>query len=221
VAGHLFRAQLDVPRLDGQAPAVRHGVARVDGEVHEHLVELTRVGLDAAQVGIQGGGELDVLPDQPPQHLLHVRDEVVEVDNLRLEDLLPAEGQKLPGQARRALRRFQDLIDLPLEGIAVPQLPQRDLPVAGDDAEQIVEVVGHAAGEASHCLHLLRLHELAFEAHFVGDVVLHRHVVDDPAGVVAHGPDRRVLLVERAVLAAVHHAALPDLPRAKASHMRR
>src|SRR6187549_2932666 len=33
----------DLLRLDGEAPAVRHGIARVQRKIHQHLLELTRV----------------------------------------------------------------------------------------------------------------------------------------------------------------------------------
>ena len=38
-----------VAGLDGQLAAVRHGVARVDGEVEQRVLELRRVGLDRPQ----------------------------------------------------------------------------------------------------------------------------------------------------------------------------
>jgi len=70
--------------------------------------------------------------------------------------------------------------------------------------------MGHPAGEPPDRLHLLGLQQLALEAYLVGDVTLDGHVVDEPAGGVAHGPDRRVFLEQRAVLAPVHQPALPD-----------
>ena len=90
-------------RLDREPPAFGHGVTRVDRQVHEDLLDLPGVRLDAAQAGLQGRRQLDVLPDEPPQHLLHVGDDGVEIEDPGLKDLLSAEGEQLPRQARGPL----------------------------------------------------------------------------------------------------------------------
>src|SRR5262249_34591034 len=54
-------AELLVARLDRQPAAVRHRVARVDGEVHHHLLELALVRPDTAGAGVEAGDELDAL----------------------------------------------------------------------------------------------------------------------------------------------------------------
>ena len=41
---------------------------------------------------------------------------------------------------------------------------EQHVAVAGDDGEQVVEIVGHAAGQPAHRLHLLRLAELLLQA---------------------------------------------------------
>jgi hypothetical protein len=49
--------------LDAELPAARHGVAGVDGEVHQHLLELAPVGLDEPQLGVAADLEVDVLTE--------------------------------------------------------------------------------------------------------------------------------------------------------------
>jgi hypothetical protein len=49
--------------LDAELPAARHGVAGVDGEVHQHLLELALVGLDEPQLGVADDLEIDVLTE--------------------------------------------------------------------------------------------------------------------------------------------------------------
>ena len=44
--------------------------------------------------------ELHVLADHAPQHLLHAREDLVQIDDLRLQHLLAAEGEQLPRQRR-------------------------------------------------------------------------------------------------------------------------
>ena len=50
VLSDVLLVELDILRVNREQPAVGHCVARVDGEVHEHLLELIRVG----EHGIQG-----------------------------------------------------------------------------------------------------------------------------------------------------------------------
>ena len=50
--------------------------------------------------------QIEPLADHPPKELLHLDDEGIEVDHLRLEDLFPAEGEQLPGERRGLLARF-------------------------------------------------------------------------------------------------------------------
>ena len=56
---------------------------------------------------------------------------------------------------------------------------QQHVRIAGDDHEQIVEVVGDAARQTSHGLQPLRMMELLFQAFSLGDVArIHHHSID-------------------------------------------
>ena len=78
---------------------------------------------------------------------------VVEVEPLRLQDLAAAEGEELAGQLGRPLAGALDLLDLAPFGIVRVEAGEEQLAVAGDDGDQVVEVVGDAAGELAHRLH--------------------------------------------------------------------
>ena len=92
-------------------PAVGHGVARVDREVQDHLLDLARVGPDVAECVGEPEREVDVLADQPAQHALACRaTTVVQIDDGRLEDLLPAERQQLARERGGALAGLPDLL---------------------------------------------------------------------------------------------------------------
>ena len=58
------------------------------------------------------GDELDVLADQPPQHLLDLGHDRVQVQDPGLQHLLAAEGQELAGEPGRALGGLRDLVDV-------------------------------------------------------------------------------------------------------------
>ena len=92
--------QLDIGGFNGQVSALRHGVAGVDGQVHDDLFDLSRVGLHLRQRGLQGGPQLHVFADQALQHFLDIGDHGIQVQHLGRQHLLPAEGQQLPGQGR-------------------------------------------------------------------------------------------------------------------------
>jgi len=72
-------------RLESQRSSRGHGVACVDGQVHENLLELAGIGLDGFERGVEDADELDVLADQAPQQLLYLDDDGVEVEHCRLK----------------------------------------------------------------------------------------------------------------------------------------
>src|SRR5437899_688203 len=151
--------EIDVARLDREPPASRHRVARVDREVHEYLLELGRVGLDPVALSVRGGCQGDVLSDQALEHRDRLADRGVEMQDARLEHLLSAERQELLGERGGSMRRPLDQIEVlarlrtPLEAL------QEDFAATMDDRQEVVEVVGHAAGETADRVHLLGLQE--------------------------------------------------------------
>ena len=139
----------------GEPAAVGHRVAGVDGEVDQHLLDLAGVGLDRPQVGRDASLQLDVLAERAAQQLLELGDDVVEVEHLRLHDFAAAEDQQLAGQRGRALARRG----------GSPRRPPRPSASSPADArrrrtrrscrmtrEEVVEVVGDAAGELAEAL---------------------------------------------------------------------
>ena len=99
------------------------------------------------------------------------------------------------------------------------ELAAQQLGVPADDAQEVVEVVGHAARQPAQGLHLLGLCQqlLGFLEGLGrplarGHVLLDGQVARDPAALVAHRRDRGLLPEELAVLAAVQELAPPDAP---------
>ena len=87
-------------------------------------------------------------------------DQLVDVDGLRIERLPPREGQKPLRQSRSAAGALHGVIGHAAQPRGVAREPALEkLDVADDDGEQVVEVVGDAAGELTDGLHLLRLPE--------------------------------------------------------------
>src|SRR5262249_13688977 len=77
----------------------------------------------------------------------------------RLEHLLAAEGEELARERRRAVGGVLDVLEPTARRIAGARLAQEEARAADDRGEEVVEVVGDAAGEPADRLHALRVAE--------------------------------------------------------------
>ena len=148
--------EIGVAGFDRQLAAVGHGVARVEREIEDAGLELRRVDLDGPQAGAADRLELDGLAERAHQKVGHADDELVGVDRARVERLPAREGEQPLRQLRGALGAGQGVVERAL-GARFDHPALRDVEVADDDGEQVVEVVRHAAGQLADRLHLLRL----------------------------------------------------------------
>ena len=181
VAPHVGFVHLDVRRLDNEVSPLRHGVARVDREVHDDLLELPRVDLHLAQVPGERRGEPHVGPQEPREQLLGTRQYFVDVEHLRLEHLLAAEREQLPRQRARSLGGLADLLDVFPLRLAGGAVLEQQLAVAQDHRQEIIEIVRHASRQPPHRLHLLCLDQLLLELALVRHIAHERFVVVDRA----------------------------------------
>ena len=83
--------QLHIAGLDFEFAAHGHGVARVNCQVHDDLLDLALVGFHVAQLRIQRQRYFDVFSQQPRKHFFHIGSERVEVEDRGRQDLLSAE----------------------------------------------------------------------------------------------------------------------------------
>src|SRR5262249_35000876 len=107
--------------------------------------------------------EGDVLANDAPEHALQARERFIEIDFLWQQYLLAAERQQLLRQPGGPLTRFLDLRQIRPARIAFERVRQQQLRVAEDRREQVVEVVGDAAGQAADALDLFRLQKALFD----------------------------------------------------------
>jgi hypothetical protein len=87
-----------IVRRDRQHAAVEHRVSRVDGEVEQHLLELSAIGAHAGERRRRREAKLDVLADDSLQHRRDPLGDLGEIEHCRLEHLLSAEGEELMRQ---------------------------------------------------------------------------------------------------------------------------
>ena len=167
----LPRHALDVARGDGQDPAPGHGVAGVQRQVEDDLLDLAAVRPDPRARRLRPGLDPDRRTDQPLQDLLHLEDHLVQIEDPELEHLPAAEGQQLLRERGGAARRGAHLADARAPRVLVAQSCQQGLGVAEDDGEQVVEVVRHAARQPADRLELLGLAQLLLEEAALGDVL--------------------------------------------------
>jgi hypothetical protein len=155
---------------DAAALGGAHGVAGVDGQVHDRGFQLALVGPHLRQVAAVVGDQLDVFAQQAAQQDLELGDQLAQVQHFALHGLLAREGQQLAHQVGGAHARLADLVEAFIRRIAhrvaVQQLVQAQL----DGGQQVVEVVRDAAGQLADGLHLLGLGQLQFDLLLLGHV---------------------------------------------------
>lgn len=86
---------------------MRHRVARVHREIHDHLLDGGRVREDAARGLGDEDIDLHAFADSSLDDALHSDDGLSEIDHVRLEHLLAAEGEQLPREV--AIRIVREL----------------------------------------------------------------------------------------------------------------
>ena len=102
-------------------------------------------------------------------------------------DLPAAEREQLARQARRALRRIDDVPrrHFPRHRIVLALQQRQREPL--DDGQDVVEVVSDAAGELADGLHLLRVAQLGLELALDGDVAADAEQRGNLAAGIAQG----------------------------------
>jgi len=163
------RVQMNVTQADAQRAALRHGVAGVDAEIHEHLMQL---GGDAGHLPGTGPGldaALDIAGKDVGDDAAHLADEHVEVDHGLSRFAAAGKGEHLLDHVRAAARAgFNHLKEFVRFGREV--LGAKDMKAHDDRSERVVEVVGDAADEDAEGFEALRAQELFFELFPLGDV---------------------------------------------------
>jgi len=146
VTGAVLPIKDDVVRLDGDLARIGDGVPGVDAQVGQDLVHLRGIDKDAFEIVPRQPGQIDVLADEPSQHLERTLHGLVEVQYLEVHGLLAGKRQKLARQIGRTLGGLLDLVQTGTHRLVRPDFQQGQLRMTNDDAKHIVEVMGDAAG---------------------------------------------------------------------------
>ncbi len=161
-------------RLDAELAAFGHCISGICGQIHQHLFDLPRVGLDGTRLSVQPKNNFNILSDQLAQHLRDFPDDLIHANKFGRTRPLPAEGQELARQSAGLICRPGDFGDSrPVSGQGggvSAKVGGNHFRIPENDGQQIVEVVGDAAGKPPDALQLLSLAQLVFEVLATGKV---------------------------------------------------
>jgi hypothetical protein len=138
-------------------------------------------------------------------------DDRLKGDNVPVLGLLAAVGEDLLHETPGPDAGFLDFLQAHAGRVAGVRVGDGQLGVAQDGGEDVVEVMGDAAGQLADGFQLLRLPELRRQFQFAGHIAFDRHIVDNPALVIPDGRNGGVLFVKFSVLAFVAKMAVPHL----------
>ena len=140
-----------------QRPALGHGVARVDRQIEQGQFQLVLVGRHPAGVRRDLNFDGDPRAEGLGQQLRHVGDHRLDIHRFEGQALAPGKGQQPRREFGAPYSGVQRAFEIsPVGGVGGGAL-QHNIQAADDRGEQVVEVVGDAAGQLAHRLHLLRL----------------------------------------------------------------
>ena len=160
---------------DGQPTTRCHGIAGVEREVEQDLLQLALVGEYQPGIGREVEGHLAVrtheLADQAP----HSRECRVEFEQLGVQKLPPGEGEQLPRHVGAAAGRLADLRHIVLLGAGEPARSVHELGEPQDHRHHVVDLVRDAARELPRRLEPLSLLQPILGGPLPGHVGHHAH----------------------------------------------
>ncbi len=152
----------DGERNPAGAPA--EGLPGVGAEVHQDLMNFRGVGGDGGDLGGQGDAQLGGGGDRGAQQAGDLLDDRGERGDAVAAGIGPAEGEEAADEVAGAEAGLVDAVDELDGGLVGGEIEARELHVAEDGGEDVVEIVGDPAGEGADGLEFLRLAQLFLEA---------------------------------------------------------
>ena len=205
--GQAVLVEEELVRGDRQAAPLRHGIARIHREVEQRILELAAVDHGDQPAVRQSGVDRHILAQDPAQQRNEVAHQLVEVHGHGPQRLQPGKGQQPLRQlaaAQHGLLRMIEKLDSRLAG---RQGLAQKLEIPMGHRQQIVEVMGNAAGQLADGLDLERLAQLRLEAVASGQIGEHADEMGQPAMGIMHRRDRELIVEGDAVLAVIDHLA--------------
>ena len=149
-----------VDGADRDAAAARHGVAGVNRQVNNDLIELAAIHPEQPQIPVVIHLQFYILANQSTQQIGKVGQGLGNIQHHRLQFLLAREGQQLTHQIGRPVGVLFDLLDIGKRRIVRAMAGQQQIGKTDHGGQQIIEIMGNAPGKLADSLHFLRLGEL-------------------------------------------------------------
>ena len=146
-----------VARLERQFAAFGHGVARIDREIQNRVLELGLIDQCLPEARRRFHMDFDRLAEAALQQIEHPDQHAVGVRRLGLESLLPGERKQAVGELDPA----HDRIDRPARPVGILRVVLEvvgdQFEIAEDRGQKIIEIVRDTAGQLTDGFHFLRL----------------------------------------------------------------
>ncbi|MNK35509.1 hypothetical protein D3C87_540380 [compost metagenome] len=149
--------ECDVAQGKSQPPALVHRIARIDGHVQQHVFHLVRVDQGMPQAVADEGLLGNRLAQRAADQLMHAAQQAAQVRHKRFQRLAPRKGQQLRRQLGAPLDGRGGRIEAPGRLRIVGHRQFQQLQIAGNDLQDVIEIVGHAARQLADRFELLRL----------------------------------------------------------------
>ncbi len=146
----------------GQGALAVHGIAGVECDIDQRGFELARVDPDMARPLGQLNLHMNARTGDALEHLANVLDPLRHIEDFRVQRLAARERKQLAGQLAGALDGVRHCAHVALAPFfGQPGLTQK-VHRRTNDGQQVVEVMGHAAGQLADGFEFLRLTQRRF-----------------------------------------------------------
>ena len=186
IQGGILRVKDEILRAESEHASVWHGIPCIDAEVQQDLVDLGDITDDRPQVVGENRAHLDMLHEGVVGDLADFLHHLADLD-LLAPALDPAgEGKHLAHHVGPAACAAADQVDQFLAG-GVREARLENIQRHQDRGEDVIQVMGDAAGQGADAFHALRTQEEALEQIALGDVTGNADHSNDRAGAIAVG----------------------------------
>lgn len=171
---------------EGENTPVGHGIAGVDAEVEQHLVEAGGISGHRPQVRVAGSGDMQVAGEGIAGHAGEVVDETGAVDGAFDAFAAAGEAEQLADHVGGALGGGLDGFDEQL-AVFLGDLRAQEGGAHEDGGEDIIKVMGDSAGEGAHGFDALSALEVGLGTFHLRDVPGDALEANDVAMGIAQG----------------------------------
>ncbi len=146
----------------GKLSPLRHGIPRINREVHKYLFNLTGICKYFTLFCSRDGFKLYIFTYEAFKESLHLFKHRVEVHSFRFNNLFTGECQYPLCEVSCAFRGFFYCLKIMVTGVLSSPPHQAYFNITHNCSEKVIEIMGNTPGQSPHSLHLLRLCKLLF-----------------------------------------------------------